>query len=122
MTTEKFTWVKTHKELVEIISKKRNQQEKLIDGLRKVGIAGLHDEDKKGKRFDLKEIDPFSFFCFIYKYGPQKRILLLQEIAKLFKVSIPTDELGVPSVNAQKVCLFPFKSTRTNNEINNGQQ
>jgi len=118
MTTEKFTWVKTHKELVEIISKKRNQQEKLIDVLRKVGIAGLHDEDKKGRRFDLKEIDPFSFFCFIYKYGPQKRILLLQEIAKLFKVSIPTDELGVPSVNAQKVCLFPFESTRTNNEIN----
>lgn len=118
MTTENFTWVKTHKELVEIISKKRNQQEKLIDVLRKVGIAGLHDEDKKGKRFDLKEIDPFSFFCFIYKYGPQKRILLLQEIAKLFKVSIPTDELGVPSVNAQKVCLFPFESTRTNNEIN----
>ena len=118
MTTEKFTWVKTHKELVEIISKKRSQQEKLIEALRKVGIAGLHDEDKKGKRFDLKEIDPFTFFCFIYKYGPQKRILLLQEVAKLFKVSIPTDELGVPSVNAQKVCLFPFESTRTNNEIN----
>ena len=50
MTTEKFTWVKTHKELVEIISKKRSQQEKLIEALRKVGIAGLHDE-----KFILRE-------------------------------------------------------------------
>ncbi len=50
MTTEKFTWVKTHNELVEIISKKRSQQEKLIEALRKVGIAGLHDE-----KFILRE-------------------------------------------------------------------
>ena len=50
MTTEKFTWVKTHKELVEIISKKRSQQVKLIEALRKVGIAGLHDE-----KFILRE-------------------------------------------------------------------
>ena len=64
MEKNKFTWVKTHKELLAFISKNRNNQEKLIDVLRQAGITGLHDEDKKGKRFDLKEIDPFSFFCF----------------------------------------------------------
>ena len=38
MTTEKFTWVKTHKELVEIISKKRSQQ-KVPQQLKLVRIA-----------------------------------------------------------------------------------
>ena len=43
MNENKFTWVKTHKELVEIIRKKRNQQSQLIEALKKVGISGLHD-------------------------------------------------------------------------------
>ncbi|MCB0536611.1 MAG: EVE domain-containing protein [Bacteroidetes bacterium] len=118
MNENKFTWVKTHKELVEIIRKKRNQQSQLIEALKKVGISGLHDENEKGERFDLKEIDPFSFFCYIYKYGSTRRLKYLQEIAESFKISIPTDDNGIPSVNAQKVCLFPFESSRKNDEIN----
>jgi Cdc6-like AAA superfamily ATPase len=118
MAIEKFTWVKTHKQLVEMILNKRNHQGYLIDLLRNAGIVGLHDEAKAGKRIDLQELDPFSFFCFIYKYGTEKRIQILQTIATELGISIPSDDYGVPSVNAQKVCLFPFKHERKNDEIN----
>ncbi len=118
MTKEKFTWVPTHKELVKIISKSRNQQPMLIDLLKKAGVVGLHDEAKAGKRIDLQEIDPFSFFCFIYKYGSEKRVQILQTIATQLGISLPNDDYGVPSVNAQKVCLFPFRHERKNDEIN----
>ena len=112
-----FSWVQTHKEIVEYLSTKRNAQVELIELLKAVGITGFHDEDPKGHRIELKEIDPFTFFCYIYKYGSVKRLELLQKIAKKLKISIPTDELGIPSANAQKVCLFPFKYSRNSNEI-----
>jgi len=118
MRETKFTWVKTHSELVEFMRKNRNQQNRLIETLKKVGISGLHDEKIKGQREELNEIDPFSFFCYIYKYGNTRRLKYLQEIAKAFNITIPADDNGIPSVNAQKVCLFPFEYSRNNNEIN----
>ena len=113
-----FTWVKTHHEIVEYLRTQRNNQPHLVEILRKVGINGLHDENKIGERIDLKVIDPFTFFCFIYKYGSEKRLKVLQDIAKELKLTIPTDEFGIPSVNALMVCLFPYEGSRTNNEIN----
>ncbi|MGL2987568.1 AAA family ATPase [Flavobacterium sp. RSSA_27] len=117
MSENRFTWVETHKELVDIIRQKRNQQIQLIHVLKKVGISGLHDENVQGERFELKEIDPFSFFCYLYKYGSRRRLKYLQDIAKEFNVFFPTDDFGIPSVNAQKVCLFPYESSRKKNEI-----
>ena len=48
MSENRFTWVRTHKELVAIIKQKRNQQDQLIQVLKKVGISGLHDENEYG--------------------------------------------------------------------------
>ncbi len=48
----------------------------------------------------------------------QRRLKYLQDIAEEFKIFKPTDDNGIPSVNAQKVCLFPFESGRKSNEIN----
>src|SRR5690606_37500544 len=70
-----------------------------------------------GKAIELEEIDPFTFFCYIYKYGDAKRLEFLQEIAKKISASIPIDTDGVPSAQAQKVWLFPYKEERKNNEI-----
>jgi 5-methylcytosine-specific restriction protein B len=117
MTDNMFTWVQTHKEIVHIIRKYRNNQGFLIDILRDMGINGLIDEERKGKRTNLKEIDPFTFFCYIYKYGTKKRLELLQSLAKRLEVSIPMDDSGIPAVNALKVCMFPFKHSRKNKEI-----
>lgn len=112
-----FTWVQTHKELVNYLSDKENDQKGLIEILRKVGITPLNDEVIEGVKADLTEIDPFTFFCYIYKYGSERRLVFLQKIAEHLKLTIPTGEAGIPSANAQSVWLFPYKYLRTNNEI-----
>lgn len=118
MTDNKFTWVETHKQITQFLSKKESSQKELIDLLKQVGIGPFNDKtDEGGHDIELEEIDPFTFFCYIYKYGADKRLKNLQEIAKTLNISIPSDELGVPSAQPQKVWLFPYKYARINNEI-----
>jgi 5-methylcytosine-specific restriction protein B len=120
MDTEvvKYSWVETHKEIVKFLAKNQENQKQLIDLLKKVGATIFNDKDIEGKIIDLDEIDPFTFFCYIYKYGVHKRLELLQNIAKEIQIQkIPTDETGIPSANAQKVWLFPYKDKRNNNEV-----
>jgi len=114
---KKFSWVQTHKELVRYLEDKENDQKELIEILKKVGINPLNDEAIKGEKTDLTEIDPFTFFCYIYKYGQEKRLGYLQTIAQYLNLTIPKGEAGIPSANAQSVWLFPYKYSRTDNEI-----
>lgn len=113
----KFSWVQTHKEIVSYLSGKENRQVELIELLQSIGITEFNDKDANNNDFPLNEIDPFTFFCYIYKHGPLKRLKYLQNIAQNLNLTIPTDDLGIPSANAQKVWLFPFKVNRNNNEI-----
>ena len=115
---EKFTWVETHKQLVEYLKNKEDSQLELIELLKSVGITSFKDKDGTGNPdVELDEIDPFTFFCYIYKYSPQKRLKLLQKIAKKLNLSIPKDEKGLPSTSPLKVWLFPYKKDRVNNEV-----
>jgi 5-methylcytosine-specific restriction enzyme B len=113
----KFSWIQTHKELVKYLEDKENDQKGIIEILKNVGITPLNDEIIKGEKSDLSEIDPFTFFFYIYKYGSEKRLEYLQKIAKLLNLTIPSGEAGIPSANAQSVWLFPYKYVRKNNEI-----
>jgi len=118
MTDEKFSWVKTHKQITEYLRTKENSQLELIELLKSVGITPFNDKGKSGEHnIELDEIDPFTFFCYIYKYGSQRRLNYLQKIAKRIGVSIPNGDKGIPSAQAQKVWLFPYKYDRTNNEV-----
>jgi len=117
MASKKYTWVETHKSIVQYLLKNENNQHVLIDLLKSVGITGFDDQSKPGKRIDLNEIDPFTFFCFIYKHRSVKRLKLLQEIAKKLSLPIPSDDLGIPSAQAMKVWMFPFKYNRKDNEV-----
>ncbi|WP_111709117.1 EVE domain-containing protein [Lutibacter citreus] len=112
-----FTWVQTHKELAQYLLTKENNQLELIDLLKSASVSGFKDGEENGKEIELKEMDPFTFFFFIYKYGPDRRLSILQNIAKKLHLTIPTDDTGIPSVQPLKVCLFPFKEFRNNNEI-----
>jgi len=117
MEEKKFTWVETHKQLVEIIRTKRDNQQELIDVLKKVGITGIYDTDSNDQEIELTEIDPFTFFNYIYKYDDKnKRLKYLQSIAKFYNISIPTDTDGVPGVSAAHIVLFPPEGER-NDEI-----
>jgi 5-methylcytosine-specific restriction protein B len=118
MDKRKFSWVNTHKQLVKYLETKENEQTELIDLLKSVGITPFNDKSTPdGHDIELNEIDPFTFFCYIYKYGSQKRLQFLQKISQKLSIEIPEDDNGLPSANAQKVWLFPYKYARTNNEI-----
>jgi len=114
----KYSWVETHKELVKFLAENQDNQKRLIGLLKKVGITGFNDKDENGESIELDEIDPFTFFFYIYKYGSQRRLKNLQKIAENIKIMpIPTDDSGIPSANAQQVWLFPYKNKRNSNEI-----
>jgi hypothetical protein len=83
MSEKIFSWVETHKQLTQYLSKKEKSQKELIQLLQSVGISPFNDKTEPGEHNDeLEEIDPFTFFCYIYKYGSGKRLKFLQEIAK----------------------------------------
>ncbi|MDZ7808364.1 MAG: hypothetical protein U5K71_14820 [Gracilimonas sp.] len=115
----KFTWVQTHKELVEYLKIKQDSQEELIELLRNVGVTGLHDEYEEGKRVDLQEMGPFTFFCFLNQYGSKKVLTILQNIAQQLDLTPPQGALGLPSAQALKVMMFSFGYSRRPEDIPN---
>lgn len=113
-----FSWVKTHQEIVQFLKENKHNQLQLIDLLKSAGIGPFdNDEDAEGNKTNLKEIDPFTFFFFIYKYGQTRRLEFLQKIAALLNLEKPTGDFGIPSANAQKLWLFPYEGNRNNDEI-----
>ena len=118
MKEEKFSWVETHQKITLYLSTKENSQQDLIDLLKSVGIGPFNDKAGSGEHdIELDEIDPFTFYCYIYKYGTKRRLKYLQEIAAKLNIDQPKGESGIPSAQAQKVWLFPYKYERTNNEV-----
>lgn len=118
MVKDEFSWVQTHKQLTEFLKTKENSQNELILILKSVGIGPLNDKTGDGEHdIELNEIDPFTFFCYIYKYGTKRRLGYLQKIAETLNIKIPQGESGIPSAQAQKVWLFPYEYERKNNEV-----
>jgi len=113
-----YSWLETHKQLTQILKTKENHQDQLITLLRSVGIGPLNDKTISGGHdSELTEIDPFTFYCYIYKYGSKKSLAFLQKIAEKSSIHIPSDVNGVPTTQPQQVWLFPYKYNRLNNEI-----
>lgn len=117
METGNYSWVQTHKELVEYLSTKENEQLELIDLLKSLGIGPFSDRDENETDIDLTEIDPFTFFCYIHKYGDNKRLKLLKNLAKRLGIYEPEGVNGLPTAQAQKVWLFSWHYLRINDEI-----
>lgn len=118
MKDGKFSWVETHQKITQYISTKENSQQDLIDLLKSIGISPFNDKAGSGEHdIELDEIDPFTFYCYIYKYGTKRRLKYLQDIATNLNIEKPSGESGIPSAQAQKVWLFPYKYERNNNEV-----
>ena len=115
----KFTWVQTHKEIAQYLAGMEDRQEELVQLLKKHGVKGLHDEKEEGKRIDLEDMDPFSFFCFIHKYGDTKRLKILQEISNELGLSEPEGVAGIPSTNPMMVMMFYYTRNRNEGDISN---
>lgn len=119
MAMGRFTWIETHRDIVRIIRQHRSNQSYLIEVLQRAGVESLIDRfSKDGPNEPLREIDPFSFFCMVYKYGSKRRLVILQNIARELDIAVPQDEDGIPKVNAQQAFMFPFAYERHGDEIN----
>lgn len=113
-----YTWVPTHKAIAEKLLAYENRQQELIDILKEAGETILNDVDADGQTIPLQEIDPFTFFCYIYKYGSEKSLQKLRHIAEVFNIQpLPEDTNGIPTANAQKVWLFSYKKDRGLNDV-----
>lgn len=113
-----FSWVPAHLEIAKWLKGYRDRQPELIAILKDIGVTGFDDKNAALETIELNEIDPFTFFCYLYKYGSEKRLRLLQELCKRIGIEpIPTSDHGIPSANAQKVWLFSYQKDRNNNEI-----
>jgi 5-methylcytosine-specific restriction protein B len=118
MSKQGFTWIDAHQKIADYLSDHRNDQPAIIQLLRDLEITALNDKDENDQAIELSEIDPFTFFCYLYKHGSEKNLTHLQRITERLGYSPqPTDIQGIPSANAQKVWLFPYKKTRTHNEV-----
>jgi 5-methylcytosine-specific restriction enzyme B len=115
---EKYSWVETHKGIVKYLKSMENKQKDLIGLLKEIGIDVAKDKTADGSIIELSEIDPFTFFCHIYKHANVQRLKYLRKLAEKLKIKeIPEDTDGVPSADARQVWLFPYKKERIHNEI-----
>ncbi|ARN76948.1 hypothetical protein BST97_02440 [Nonlabens spongiae] len=112
-----YNWTETHRELAEYLRDKREQTPLLLNVLEKAGVNVGTDQKEQGEKSPIEKIDPFTFFCYIYKYGEKKRLEVLQNIADQLDLTHPEGERGIPSANAQKVWMFPYAYARTGNEF-----
>lgn len=111
----KFTWIPVFKAVAAWLVDYESRQPELVGVLKEVGIdAGLDDKDETGNTIVLQEIDPFTFFCMFTKYGIEKRKHLFAQLIQVAGLNVPppTDFDGVPTANAMKVWMFPFKVNR----------
>ena len=118
MTDRKFSWIDAHKAINKFLVANESNQLRIIGLLKKVGIGPFNDKSSPDSHdTELTEIDPFTFYCYIYKYGSERRLDFLQKLCREIDADLPSGDAGIPSAQAQKVWLFPYQYQRQNNEI-----
>lgn len=112
-----YSWIGLYAKVVSKVAEFEANREGLIDMLEKIGVNNLNDRDSTGD-IKLDDIDPFTFLAYLNKYGDDKRIVLLNRLSKEWDLGEEvSDVCGLPTSNAQKVWLFPYKLNRNSNEI-----
>jgi GTPase SAR1 family protein len=115
-----YEWIKFFKELSEVFLSYENKQKELINILNNAGVEkGFEDKDKERNKFRLEQIDPFSAWSLIIKYGEERRTGVLKQLksALHLKSDVPNSFDGVPGANAQQAWYFPYSYERTNDHV-----
>lgn len=115
-----FTWIETYNEISNWLCDKENKQKELISCLHKIGIKTAKDNDQNQNKFELDEIDPFTFFAYLNKYySNSTRINILKRLHEELNLQcdIPKDVCGIPTSYPLKVWFFPYKYLRGSNNI-----
>ena len=119
-SNEQYTWIPVFKAIADWIVDYEYKQEELVDILSEIGAkGGLKDEETKGEKTKLKEIDPFTFFASFLRFGNENRRVLIQNLIGIINVKIvlPEDFNGVPNPQRVSSWLFGYKHKRSNNSI-----
>lgn len=115
-----YSWIPFFRELGQKVLAYESRQLELIGFLRDTGVTnGLFDKDAEGNQILLTEIEPFTFFAQITKFGTDRRISILTYIKEKMGIAsdVPSDFDGVPSANAQNSWFFVYKADRDESAI-----
>jgi 5-methylcytosine-specific restriction protein B len=123
--TEIFNWTPFYQELADKLAEYRNRQPELISILEtlrgnNLKITPLEDKDETGRRFLLKEIDPFTFYgTFNRGTTNDARIAILRELKSIFEISaaVPSDFSGIPILNNLKSWYFAYAFVRKTTDV-----
>jgi len=124
-TAARFTWIPFYGELASKLINYRDKQTELINclgGLRANGltITPLNDKDETGRRFLLREIDPFTFFGVINRgITHENRVRIAEEFKKFFVLAadVPIDFAGIPVLNNQSSWFFAYADKRKPGDV-----
>lgn len=105
-----FDWVPFFEEMAQKLRAYRGKQHELIEVLRRANVKGLDDENPKGTKIPLAEVDPFTFFALLNKHGTANRQRILEVVKPALGITapLPQDFSGVPTANPLKVWYFPY--------------
>ena len=118
-----FTWIPFYKEFAsKLLQQFRNDRKSLLgiiyNNVSVLKIDYLHDMDNE----PCTDIDPFTVFG-IFNRGITKdsRIKAAEKFKEIFSIEadVPTDFLGVPTLNNLKSLFFGFKDKRDENDVEN---
>lgn len=113
-----YTWVATYQKIAIKLKEYQSNHIGLVEVLETIGVDLLNDKDSGGNIIPLDDIDPFTFLSYLNKYGDDKRIKLLNNLSAHWSLGETIyDVCGIPTSNAQKVWLFPYKANRGSDEI-----
>lgn len=112
---EMFTWVPLFEELASILIDYKDKQPEIIQKLKAAGIdEGFNDINAQGEPILLQEIDPFTVFASITKYGVDKVVQISRNLKTQFnlKSTAPVDAWGIPRTFPQNVWFFGYAKDR----------
>ncbi len=120
-----FDWIPFYEELANKLVLYQPRQQELIDFLEELRAQGLkitplEDKDETGRRFVLREIDPFTFFgSFNRGIVTETRVRILQAMKSRFGVSapVPSDFTGVPVLNNQQSWFIAYQAKRKPGDV-----
>jgi len=116
-----FTWIPIYKEIARKVLEYERNQTALIALIREMKEAelltiSLADKDADGNEFDLKEIDPFTFFANFNrgtKDASRRAILESLKTHWGLQAEAPDDFNGIPVVIAQSAWFIRYAARRS---------
>ena len=120
-----FTWIPIHEETAKCLLDFKDRNHELVDILARMHKAGLKaipitDQGIRGKRFQFKEIDPFTFLANFNRGILKKNRQALWTFLKKewdLQSTIPEDFEGLPCAIMLKPRLMPFSNKRDKEHV-----